>query len=41
MERHLGQPTVLIGFSTGALVALGVAAQLPSLLEPLSYSTQA
>jgi pimeloyl-ACP methyl ester carboxylesterase len=35
VERHLGQPTVLIGFSTGALVALGVAAQLPKLVRAI------
>ena len=35
VERHLGQPTVLIGLSTGALVALGVAAQLPKLVRAI------
>jgi pimeloyl-ACP methyl ester carboxylesterase len=32
IERYIGRPTLLLGFSLGALVALGVAARLPKLI---------
>ncbi|HEY3232994.1 MAG TPA: alpha/beta hydrolase, partial [Roseiflexaceae bacterium] len=35
IERFIGQPTVLLGFSLGALVTLGVAAQLPKLIRAI------
>ena len=33
IERFVGQPTVLLGYSTGAMVTLGVAARLPELIR--------
>ena len=33
IERFVGQPTVLLGYSTGAMVTLGVATQLPKLIR--------
>jgi pimeloyl-ACP methyl ester carboxylesterase len=33
IERFISQPTVLLGYSMGALVTLGVAAQLPKLIR--------
>ena len=33
IERFIEQPTVLLGYSTGAMVALGVAAHLPGLIR--------
>ena len=33
IERFVGQPTFLLGFSMGALVTLGVAARLPKLIR--------
>jgi pimeloyl-ACP methyl ester carboxylesterase len=33
IERQVGQPTLLLGFSTGAVVTLGVAALLPRLIR--------
>jgi pimeloyl-ACP methyl ester carboxylesterase len=33
IERFVGQPTLMIGFSMGALVTLGVASQLPKLIR--------
>jgi pimeloyl-ACP methyl ester carboxylesterase len=35
VERFIGQPTVLLGFSLGALVTLGVAARLPKLIRAI------
>lgn len=35
IERFIGQPTVLFGFSIGALVTLGVAARLPRLIRAI------
>jgi pimeloyl-ACP methyl ester carboxylesterase len=35
IERFVGQPTVLLGYSMGALVTLGVAAQLPRLIRAI------
>jgi pimeloyl-ACP methyl ester carboxylesterase len=35
IERHLCQPVVLLGFSTGALVAPGVTARLPDFIKAL------
>ncbi|HEX5840581.1 MAG TPA: alpha/beta hydrolase [Anaerolineales bacterium] len=33
IERFVGQPTILLGYSTGAMVTLGVAAHLPKLIR--------
>ena len=33
IQRSISQPTVLVGFSTGAVVTLGVAARLPKLIR--------
>ena len=33
IERYIRQPTLLLGFSTGAMVTLGVAARLPDLIR--------
>jgi pimeloyl-ACP methyl ester carboxylesterase len=33
IERFIGQPTLLLGYSLGAMVTLGVAAQLPHLIR--------
>jgi pimeloyl-ACP methyl ester carboxylesterase len=33
IERFVGRPTVLLGYSMGAMVTLGVAAQLPKLIR--------
>ena len=33
IERFVGQPTILLGYSTGAMVTLGVAAKLPKLIR--------
>ncbi len=35
VERFIGQPIVLVGFSTGAVVTLGVAARLPKLIRAI------
>ncbi len=35
VERFIGQPIVLVGFSTGAMVTLGVAARLPKLIRAI------
>ncbi|HSJ87979.1 MAG TPA: alpha/beta hydrolase [Anaerolineales bacterium] len=35
IERFVGQPTIVLGYSTGAMVTLGVAAQLPRLIRSI------
>src|SRR5688572_3546625 len=35
IERCVGEPTVLVGFSMGALITLGVAAQCPQLIRAI------
>jgi pimeloyl-ACP methyl ester carboxylesterase len=35
IERFIGQPIVLVGFSLGAVVTLGVAARLPKLIRAI------
>jgi pimeloyl-ACP methyl ester carboxylesterase len=33
IKHHIGAPTVLLGHSAGAIVALGVASQTPELIQ--------